>query len=63
MKAVIRVSKLDRHDKRRFVELTGEVDADIEREVEYLAAVFNMGFVRQSWREAYKSRNKKRRRK
>jgi hypothetical protein len=60
---VVKASTLDNHDKRRFVELAKSVDADIEREVEYLAAVFNMGFVRQSWREAYKSRNMTRRRK
>jgi hypothetical protein len=63
MKAVIRASRLDKHDKSRFVELAQNVDADAEREAEYLAAVFNMGFVRKACRLAYAYRNRRRRRK
>lgn len=57
---VIRASSLDKHDRKRFVELTPKVDVDAVREAEYLAAAFNMGFVRQSWRAAHKNRRRRR---
>ena len=56
---VVRSRALDVNDRRRFVELTPRVNADAEREAEYLAMLFNSQFVRESWRTA----NKKRRRK
>lgn len=63
---VARVRALDAHDRKRFVELTSdavaafdEANVDAVREEEYLAAVFNMGFVRQSWRAAHEDRRKR----
>jgi hypothetical protein len=60
---VVKAATLDNHDKRRFAELAKNVDADAARDADYSAAVFNMGFVRKSWRAAYADRNRRRRRK
>lgn len=57
---VAKVRSLDAHDRKRFVELTPQVDVDAAREAEYLAAVFNMGFVRQSWRTVRRRKRRNR---
>lgn len=57
---VVRSRSLDKHDKRRFTELTPRIDVDAVREAEFLAAAFDMGFVRQSWRAAHQNRRRKR---
>lgn len=58
---VVPARLLDKHDKKRFVELAPRVDADAEREAEFLAMMFNQQFVRHTWRAAVIGRRRRRR--
>jgi hypothetical protein len=55
---VIRASSLDSADKRRFVELTPKVDADLQRELEYDAMLFHSAFVRETWKKQKRGRGR-----
>lgn len=56
MRMIIRARDLGSADRKRYVELASKnVDADLERELEYAALMFNSAFVRQTWRKQKQS--------
>lgn len=56
MRMIIRARDLGSADRKRYTELADKrVDADLQRELEYEALVFNSAFVRQTWRKQKQS--------
>lgn len=48
---IVRAQWLDAADRQRFVELAPKNDADLQRELEYEAMLFNSAFVRETWKK------------